>query len=104
MQVVNWANNPEFLSEYFPQMSLAQERKEDLQPETGFVMDEKSDSLGFPSIGGFSEPGEVGEYEIREAIDTHGPGSSTKQNAYERAWGVTEAPQLVSGEGGGQDL
>ena len=80
------------LPEYFPQMSLAQERKEDLQPETGFVMDEKSDSLGFPSIGGFSEPGEVGGYEIREAIDTHGPGSSTKQNAYERAWGVTEAP------------
>ena len=80
------------LPEYFPQMSLAQERKEDLQPETGFVMDEKSDSLGFPSIGGFSEPGEVGEYEIREAIDIHGPGSSTKQNAYERAWGVTEAP------------
>ena len=80
------------LPEYFPQMSLAQERKEDLQPETGFVIDEKSDSLGFPSIGGFSEPGEVGEYEIREAIDTHGPGSSTKQNAYERAWGVTEAP------------
>ena len=38
------------LPEYFPQMSLAQERKEDLQPETGFVMDEKSDSLGFPSI------------------------------------------------------
>ncbi len=80
------------LSEYFPQMSLAQERKEDLQPETGFVVDEKSDSFGFPSIGGFSEPGEVGEYEIREAIDTHGPVSSTKQNAYERAWGVTEAP------------
>ena len=80
------------LPEYFPQMSLAQERKEDLQPETGFVMDEKSDSFGFPSIGGFSEPGEVGEYEIREAIDTHGPSSSTKQNAYERAWGVTEAP------------
>ena len=80
------------LPEYFPQMSLAQERKEDLQPETGFVMDEKSDSLGFPSIGGFSEPGEVGEYEIRKAIDTHESGSSTKQNAYERAWGVTEAP------------
>ena len=80
------------LPEYFPQMSLAQERKEDLQPETGFVMDEKSDSFGFPSIGGFSEPGEVGEYEIREAIDPHGPSSSTKQNAYERAWGVTEAP------------
>ena len=80
------------LPEYFPQMSLAQERKEDLQPETGFVVDEKSDSFGFPSIGGISEPGEVGEYEIREAIDTHGPGSSTKQNAYERAWGVTEAP------------
>ena len=80
------------LPEYFPQMSLAQERKEDLQPETGFVVDEKSDSFCFPSIGGISEPGEVGEYEIREAIDTHGPGSSTKQNAYERAWGVTEAP------------
>ena len=80
------------LPEYFPQMSLAQERKEDLQPETGFVMDEKSDSLGFPSIGGFSEPGEVGEYEIREESNPHGPSSSTKQNAYERAWGVTEAP------------
>lgn len=80
------------LPEYFPQMSLAQERKEDLQPETGFVMDEKSDSLGFPSIGGFSEPGEVGEYEIREENNPHGSSSSTKQNAYERAWGVTEAP------------
>ena len=80
------------LPEYFPQMSLAQERKEDLQSETGFGMDEKSDSFGFPSIGGFSEPGEVGEYEIREKSNPHGPSSSTKQNAYERAWGVTEAP------------
>ena len=80
------------LPEYFPQMSLAQERKEDLQSETGFGMDEKSDSFGFPSIGGFSEPGEVGEYEIREENNPHGPSSSTKQNAYERAWGVTEAP------------
>ena len=80
------------LPEYFPQMSLAQERKEDLQSETGFGMDEKSDSFGFPSIGGFSEPGEVGEYEIREENNPHGSSSSTKQNAYERAWGVTEAP------------
>ena len=80
------------LPEYFPQMSLAQERKEDLQSETGFGMDEKSDSFGFPSIRGFSEPGEVGEYEIREESNPHGSSSSTKQNAYERAWGVTEAP------------
>ena len=80
------------LPEYFPQMSLAQERKEDLQSETGFGMDEKSDSFGFPSIGGFSEPGEVGEYEIREESNPNGSSSSTKQNAYERAWGVTEAP------------
>ena len=76
------------LPEYFPQMSLAQERKEDLQSETGFGLGEKSDSFGFPSLGGFSEPREVGEYEIREESDPHGSSSSTKQNAYERAWGV----------------
>ena len=80
------------LPEYFPQMSLAQERKEDLQSETGFGLGEKSDSFGFPSLGGFSEPREVGEYGIREESDPHGSSSSTKQNAYERAWGVTEAP------------
>ena len=80
MQVVNWAKNPEFISLNTSPDEPCSGKEEDLQPETGFVMDEKSDSLGFPSIGGFSEPGEVGEYEIREAIDTHGPGSSTKQN------------------------
>jgi len=80
------------LPEYFPQMNLAQERKEGLQAETGFSMEGKSDFFGFPSVGGFSEHQEVGESEVREAINSHGPSSSTKQNAYERAWGVTEAP------------
>ncbi len=80
------------LPEYFPQMNLAQERKEGLQAETGFGMEGKSDFFGFPSVGGFSEHQEVGESEVKEAINSHGPSSSTKQNAYERAWGVTEAP------------
>ena len=80
------------LPEYIPPMNLAQEMKEGLQAETGFSMDGKSDFFGFPSVGGFSEHEEVGESEIREAINSHGPSSSTKQNAYERAWGVTEAP------------
>ena len=73
-------------------MNLAQERKEGLQAETGFGMEGKSDFFGFPSVGGFSEHQEVGESEVKEAINSHGPSSSTKQNAYERAWGVTEAP------------
>ena len=80
------------LPEYFPQMNLAHERKEGMQAETGFSMEGKSDFFGFPSVGGFSEHQEVGESEVREAINSHGPSSSTKQNAYERAWGVTEAP------------
>ena len=80
------------LPEYFPQMNLAQERKEGLQAETGFGMEGKSDFFGFPSVGGFSEHQEVGESEVKEAINSHGPSSSTKQNAYERAWGVAEAP------------
>ena len=80
------------LPEYFPQMNLAQERKEGLQAETGFGMEGKSDFFGFPSVGGFSEHQEVGESEVKEAINSHAPSSSTKQNAYERAWGVTEAP------------
>ena len=80
------------LPEYFPQMNLAQERKEGLQAETGFGMEGKSDFFGFPSVGGFSEHQEVGESEVKEAINSHGPSSSTKQNAYERAWGVKEAP------------
>ena len=80
------------LPEYFPQMNLAQERKEGLQAETGFGMEGKSDFFGFPSVGGFSEHQEVGESEVKEAINSHGPSSSTKQNAYERAWGVTETP------------
>ena len=57
-----------------------------------FGIDEKSDFLGFPPASGFSEPGEIGESEISKASNPHGPSSSTKQNAYERAWGVTEAP------------
>ena len=79
------------LPEYFPPIDLAQEKEEDLQAETGFGIGEKSDFFGFSSVGNFSEP-EVRESEIIEASHSHGPSSSTKQNAYERAWGVTEAP------------
>jgi len=81
-----------FLPEYFAPMNLDQESKEDLQAETGFGTEEKSDSFGFPSFGGFFEPEEIGEPEIREASNSDEHSSSTKQNAYERAWGVTEAP------------
>ena len=73
-------------------MDLAQERKEDLQAETGFDIGEKSDFFGFPSVGDFSEPQKVSEPEIIEGSHAQVPSSSTKQNAYERAWGVTEAP------------
>ncbi len=80
------------LPEYFPPMDLAQERKKDLQAETRSVIEEKSDFFGFSSVGDFSQPVEVGESEIREESSPLGSSSSTKQNAYERAWGVTEAP------------
>ena len=80
------------LPEYFPPMDLAQEKKEDLQAETGFGVGENSNFFGFSSVGDFSEPKEVRESEIIEADQSHKPSSSTKQNAYERAWGVTEAP------------
>ena len=80
------------LPEYFPPMDLAQERKEDLQTETGFGTEEKSDLFGFPTVVDFSEPEEDREREIREASHAQQSSSSTKQNAYERAWGVTEAP------------
>ena len=80
------------LPEYFPPMDLAQEKKEDSQAETGFGIGENSDFFGFSSVGEFSEPKEVRESEIIEADHSHKPSSSTKQNAYERAWGVTEAP------------
>ena len=80
------------LPEYFPPMDLAQERKEDLQSETGFGTEEKSDLFGFPTVVDFSEPEEDREREIREASHAQQSSSSTKQNAYERAWGVTEAP------------
>jgi len=80
------------LPEYFPPMDLAQERKEDLQAETGFGIEEKSDFFSFPSVEDFSKSEEVREPEIREASHAQESGSSTKQNAYERAWGVTEAP------------
>ena len=80
------------LPEYFPPVNLAQERKEDLQVETGFGSEEKSDFFDFPAIGDFSEPKGVRESEIRETSRTHESSNSMKQNAYERAWGVTEAP------------
>ena len=80
------------LPEYFPPMDLAQERKEDLQAETGFGIGEKSDFFGFSSVGDFSESGEIRESEIIEASHAQEPSPSTKQNAYERAWGVKEAP------------
>ena len=80
------------LPEYIPPMDLAQERKEDLQAKTGFGIEEKSDFFSFPSVEDFSKPEEVREPEIREASHAQESGSSTKQNAYERAWGVTEAP------------
>ena len=80
------------LPEYFPPVNLAQERKEDLQAKTGFGIEEKSDFFSFPSVEDFSKPEEVREPEIREASHAQESGSSTKQNAYERAWGVTEAP------------
>ena len=80
------------LPEYFPPMDLARERKEDLQAETGFGIEEKSDFFSFPSVEDFSKLEEVREPEIREASHAQESGSSTKQNAYERAWGVTEAP------------
>ena len=80
------------LPEYFPPMDLAQERKEDLQAETRFGTEEKSDLFGFPTVVDFSEPEEDREREIREASHAQQSSSSTKQNAYERAWGVTEAP------------
>ena len=80
------------LPEYFPPVNLAQERKEDLQVETGFGSQEKSDFFDFPSIGDFSEPKGVRESEIRETSRAHDSNNSMKQNAYERAWGVTEAP------------
>ena len=80
------------LPEYFPPMDLAQERKEDLQAETGFGTEEKSDLFGFPTVVDFSEPEEDREREIRGVSHAQQSSSSTKQNAYERAWGVTEAP------------
>ena len=80
------------LPEYFPPMDLAQERKENLQVETGFGTEEKSDLFDFPTVVDFSEPEEDREREIREASHAQQSSSSTKQNAYERAWGVTEAP------------
>ena len=80
------------LPEYFPPIDLAQERKEDLQAKTGFGIEENSDFFSFPSVEDFSKPEEVREPEIREASHAQESGSSTKQNAYERAWGVTEAP------------
>ena len=80
------------LPEYFPPTNLTQERKEDLQAETGLGIEEKSDFFDFPPVGDFSEPEEIREPEIIEMSQAHESSSSTKQNAYERAWGVPEAP------------
>ena len=80
------------LPEYFPPINLVQERKGDLQSETRSVIEEKSDFFDLPPVGDFSEPKEFVESEIREESSPLGSSSSTKQNAYERAWGVTEAP------------
>ena len=80
------------LPEYFPPTNLTQERKEDLQAETGLGIEEKSDFFDFPPVGVFSEPEEIREPEIIEMSQANESSSSTKQNAYERAWGVSEAP------------
>ena len=73
-------------------MNISQERKEDLQVETRLDREERSEFFDFPSMGDFSKPKEVDDFEIGESIRPDVPVSSTKQNAYERAWGVTEAP------------
>ena len=80
------------LPEYFPPTNLTQERKEDLKAETGLGIEEKSDFFDFPPVGDFSEPEEIREPEIIEMSQANESSSSTKQNAYERAWGVPEAP------------
>ena len=80
------------LPEYFPPVNFSQERKEDLQVETRLDREERSEFFDFPSMGDFSKPKEVDDSEIGESIRPDVPVSSTKQNAYERAWGVTEAP------------
>lgn len=81
-----------FLPEYSPPVEPVQERKESLQPEGGFSNQEKAGLFDFPSIGNFSETQEHANSEIRETDPVDIPNSSVKQNAYERAWGVTEAP------------
>ena len=80
------------LPEYFPPVNFSQERKEDLQVETRLDREERAEFFDFPSMGDFSKPKEVDDFEIGESIRPDVPVSSTKQNAYERAWGVTEAP------------
>ena len=80
------------LPEYFPPVNISQERKGDLQVETRLDREERSEFFDFPSMGDFSKPKEVDDSEIGESIRPDVPVSSTKQNAYERAWGVTEAP------------
>ena len=80
------------LPEYFPPVNISQERKEDLQVETRLDREERSEFFDFPSMGDFSKSKEVEDSEIGESIRPDLPVSSTKQNAYERAWGVTEAP------------
>ena len=80
------------LPEYFPPVNISQERKGDLQVETRLDREERSEFFDFPSMGDFSKSKEVDDSEIGESIRPDLPVSSTKQNAYERAWGVTEAP------------
>ena len=80
------------LPEYSPPINLGPERKEDLEAGNEFANKEKSEFFDFPSVGDFAVPEGVGKSEIRAASNSYEPSYSTKQNAYERAWGVEEAP------------
>ena len=80
------------LPEYFPPMKLVPEREEDIQAENRFANQENPDFFDFPSFGDYSESKGVGESESIAGNNSHESISSTKQNAYERAWGVKEAP------------
>ena len=81
-----------FLPEYSPPVKPVQERKESFHSESEFSNQEKAGLFDFPSIGNFSETEGLANSEIREANPVDIPNSSIKQNAYERAWGVAEAP------------
>ncbi|GIS51405.1 MAG: hypothetical protein Ct9H90mP26_1920 [Methanobacteriota archaeon] len=61
------------LPEYFPPMDLAQERKENLQTETGFGTEEKSDLFGFPTVVDFSEPEEEESVKLEKRAKPNSP-------------------------------